>query len=120
MNQGHLFHFSYSDMETQLSTEPGINCVTLSVDLNICTCNKPRLRAVCSSCAQSPAGLSGSVWGAKYMQADGGSVTCRSSRPASVGLTSIDYTPVPSPHLLGKGNMTPSLLGSSHLRRALR
>lgn len=37
------------------------------------------------------------------MQADGGSVTCRSSSLGSAALTDVDYAyPVLSPHLLGK------------------
>lgn len=74
-------------METRLSAEHSVNRVTLAVVLNICTCNKPRLHAVRISRARSPAGLSGSVWGAKYMQADGESVTSRSFSPGSVAIT---------------------------------
>lgn len=85
--------------------------VTLCVALNICTCSEPPLHTVCISCVPSPAGLSGSLWGVKCMQADGVSATCRSSRLGSVALTAVDYTPVLSPHLSGKGTMTPQRRG---------
>lgn len=63
---------------------PRFNRVTLGVVLNICKCSKLPLHTVCVSCAPSPAGLSGSLWGVKCMQADGRSVTCRSFSPRSV------------------------------------
>ena len=65
------------------------------------------------SCAPSPAGLSGSLWGVKCMQADGGSVTCRSSSLGSVALTALDYTPALSPYLLGEKQHNLSELRSS-------
>lgn len=57
---------------------------------------------VCISCVPSPAALSGSLWGVKRMQADGKSVTCRSSSLGSVALTAVNYTPVLSPRLFGE------------------
>lgn len=44
-----------------------------------------------------------------------GSLTCRSSSLGSGALTTVDYTPVPSLHLLGKRLHDPSVLESSQL-----
>lgn len=55
---------------------------------------QPPLYAICICCVMSPAALSGRLWRVKCMQADGGSVTCRSTSLRSVVLTGVSYTPV--------------------------
>lgn len=88
--------------------------------LNICTGGEPLLLTVCISRVPSLAGVSGSLSGVERMQADGESVTCRSSSLGRVALTAVNYTPVSISSSSGKRQHEPSVLWSSQLCGSLR